>query len=131
MDCTSPALHVMVVHKLVCYSAFNGRILDLHSWTVRSAKPLPFSLFYFITEIQSCILTTMCPFSWKTQTFVSTYINIPIFFMLYFGYKFIRGSQIITLSEIPIEHFLVIAEQEERETEKASTRWRWLTFLWE
>ncbi|KAF3404992.1 Dicarboxylic amino acid permease [Talaromyces pinophilus] len=89
------------------------------------------SISLFVILLLTGGFSTFIHGHWKTQTFVSTYINIPIFFMLYFGYKFIRGSQIITLSEIPIEHFLVIAEQEERETEKASTRWRWLTFLWE
>lgn len=70
-------------------------------------------------------------YSWKTETFISTYINIPIFFILYFGYKFVRRSKIIPLNEIPIRHFLELAQDEEEEADpEYKGRWRWLMLLW-
>jgi amino acid transporter len=39
---------------------------------------------------------------WDTETFVSSYINIPIILGLYFGYKFWRKTRIIALENIPL-----------------------------
>lgn len=61
---------------------------------------------------------------------MSSYINIPIFFILYFGYKVAKRTNIIPLDEIPIRHFLAIAEHEEKEELKPSKAWNWLTILW-
>jgi len=40
---------------------------------------------------------------WSNETFVSSYINIPLFAILYFGYKFIKKTKIIALEDIPIQ----------------------------
>ncbi|KAI3335461.1 amino acid permease/ SLC12A domain-containing protein [Ustulina deusta] len=71
---------------------------------------------------------------WDTETFISSYINIPIFIVLYFGYKFTQHSKIIPLDQIPVRHFLDMAQKEEEEEEDFSARhrnkWSWLTILW-
>jgi amino acid transporter len=39
-------------------------------------------------------------FDWRS--FISDYINIPAFFILYFGYKFIMGTKIVPLAEMDV-----------------------------
>ena len=43
---------------------------------------------------------------WDTETFVSSYFNIPLILCLYFGYKFVKKSKIVPLDEIPIRGFI-------------------------
>lgn len=43
---------------------------------------------------------------WDTETFVSAYFNIPLIFVLYFGYKFAKKTKIVSLEEMPIRPFL-------------------------
>ncbi|ERT00433.1 hypothetical protein HMPREF1624_03804 [Sporothrix schenckii ATCC 58251] len=89
------------------------------------------SLFLLILVLLTGGFSTFIHGHWSTETFISSYINVPIFLALYFSYKFIRKSKIIPLSEIPIGHFLDIAENEEAEEEKKPNKaWRWLTLLW-
>jgi amino acid transporter len=45
---------------------------------------------------------------WSVETFISSYINIPIILGLYFGYKCWKKSSIIPLQEIPIRAFITI-----------------------
>jgi amino acid permease len=50
-------------------------------------------------------------YSWNDKTLVSSYINIPVILHFYFGFKFWKKTKIITLSEIPIQHFIDIANE--------------------
>ena len=73
-------------------------------------------------------LISVC--SWDDETFVSSYINIPIFIILYFTYKFIKKTKIIPLSEIPIRHFIDIANANPEPSTKPVVGWRRLNILW-
>jgi len=46
--------------------------------------------------------------NWDSETFVSSYINAPIVLGLYYGYKYVRKTKVIPVTEIPIWEFLVI-----------------------
>jgi amino acid transporter len=131
---SNPTCHGgLLVCLLFCFQQVDSLSSSRDSTFWISIKHLlPQSLCsFFINEIQPFILTRGCLLTWDNQTFMSTYINNPLFYMLYFGYKFIRRPKIIALSGISIEHFLVIAEREVKEPRKLSTRWQWLTLLWE
>ncbi|RFU30926.1 hypothetical protein B7463_g5407, partial [Scytalidium lignicola] len=67
---------------------------------------------------------------WNTETFVSSYINIPIIFVLYFGYKLIKKTKIVPLSELPIRHFLDIANANPEPPAVPQTGWRRFNILW-
>jgi amino acid transporter len=67
---------------------------------------------------------------WDTETFVSSYINIPIIFLLYFGFKFFKKTKIIPLADIPIQHFIDIANANPEPPAKKVTGWRRLNILW-
>ncbi|EED13705.1 general amino acid permease, putative [Talaromyces stipitatus ATCC 10500] len=63
-------------------------------------------LTFFICIVLTNGYTTFLHGHWSTQTFVSSYLNIPIVVTLYFGYKWIKKTKIPGLAEIPIREFI-------------------------
>ncbi|KAK4546103.1 hypothetical protein LTR36_002240 [Oleoguttula mirabilis] len=74
--------------------------------------------------------TTFIKRNWDTETFVSSYINIPIILILYFGYKWATGSKLVPLDTAPIMRFIEIAEQNPEPPPKPVTGLRRLNILW-
>jgi amino acid transporter len=68
--------------------------------------------------------------NWSPQTFVSSYFNIPLIFILYFGYKFWQKTRLVPLDEIPIRGFLHLANENPEATPPPTTGWRKLNILW-
>ena len=68
--------------------------------------------------------------NWSPQTFVSSYFNIPLIFVLYFGYKFWRKTRLVPLNEIPIRGFLQLANETPEDIPPPTTGWRKLNILW-
>ncbi|KAI5236630.1 amino acid permease-like protein [Aureobasidium subglaciale] len=68
---------------------------------------------------------------WDTETFISSYFNIPLFFMLYFGYKFVKKTSIIPLEALPIRHFIDIANANPEPPQAPKVGWHKYNFLWE
>jgi amino acid transporter len=53
-----------------------------------------------------------------------------VFLLLYFGFKYWKGTKIIKLEDIPIRHFIEIADADpEPEAEKV-VGWKRLNILW-
>lgn len=67
------------------------------------------SLIMFIILLLTSGYTAFLQGHWDTQTFVSAYINIPIILVLYFGYKVVKKTRMIPLTEMPIRTFIQIA----------------------
>lgn len=67
---------------------------------------------------------------WSTETFVSSYINIPIFIVLYFGYKLVRKTKIVHLEDVPILKYLEIAENNPEPPAAPIVEWRRFNILW-
>lgn len=67
---------------------------------------------------------------WSTASFISSYFNIPLIFVLYFGRKAWKRTKIVSLSEMPIEPFLKVADAEPELPEPPSQGWRRLNILW-
>ncbi|KAJ6033954.1 uncharacterized protein N7446_007750 [Penicillium canescens] len=67
---------------------------------------------------------------WDKETFISSYINIPLFLILYFGYKFIRKTKIIPLEDIPIQPFIDIANRNPEPQPKLKKGLHKLNILW-
>lgn len=67
---------------------------------------------------------------WSTETFVASYINIPIIIVLYFGAKLWMRSKIVPLDQIPIMKFIEIADANPEAPAKPVTGWRRLNILW-
>lgn len=81
----------------------------------RSSLPWHTPFQPYISWAALCLLTllmftggykTFIKGHWDDENFVSSYINIPLFLMLYFGYKFARKTKIVALEDIPIQPFI-------------------------
>ncbi|GAB7348191.1 hypothetical protein MBLNU459_g6195t1 [Dothideomycetes sp. NU459] len=68
---------------------------------------------------------------WDTETFVSSYFNIPFLAIFYFGYKFIKKSKIISLEDIPIRPFINVYNANPENPEAPKAGWHRFNVLWE
>ncbi|PYH92284.1 putative amino acid permease [Aspergillus ellipticus CBS 707.79] len=68
---------------------------------------------------------------WDNETFVSSYINIPLFLILYFGYKLVCKTKIVALGDIPIQPFIDIANRNPEPLPKPKQGWHKLNVLWD
>lgn len=89
-----------------------------------------FSLVMFTVLMFTGGYSTFMRGHWSTETFVSSYLNIPIILGLYFGYKLWGRTKIIPLDEIPIRPFIQIYNEEPEPEQKRKTWWRRLNILW-
>ncbi|RLL95225.1 hypothetical protein CFD26_102459 [Aspergillus turcosus] len=89
-----------------------------------------FSLGLFTVLLFTGGYSTFMRGHWSTETFVSSYLNIPIILGLYFGYKLWGRTKIIPLDEIPIRPFIQIYREEPEPEQKTRTWWRRLNILW-
>ncbi|PBK73254.1 hypothetical protein ARMSODRAFT_625405 [Armillaria solidipes] len=67
---------------------------------------------------------------WDTETFFSAYFNIPLIFMLFFGYKFLAKTKMVPLDEMPIQKYLDIAKENPEPPAKLVKGWRRVNILW-
>ncbi|OQE28071.1 hypothetical protein PENFLA_c005G05431 [Penicillium flavigenum] len=67
---------------------------------------------------------------WDNEGFVSSYINIPLFLILYFAYKFVRKTKIVPLEDIPIQPFIDIANRNPEPQLKRKKGLHRLNVLW-
>ncbi|PBP18428.1 Amino acid/polyamine transporter I [Diplocarpon rosae] len=68
--------------------------------------------------------------NWSTETFVSSYLNIPLFAILYLGYKFVKKTKMVALEDIPIRGFMAVAEAHPEEKLAPNAGLRRLNILW-
>lgn len=68
---------------------------------------------------------------WSTETFISSYLNIPILAGLYFGYKLTMKSKIVSLQDMPIRQFINVANANPETPEPPKAGWHKYNFLWE
>ncbi|KAH8823002.1 amino acid permease/ SLC12A domain-containing protein [Flagelloscypha sp. PMI_526] len=67
---------------------------------------------------------------WDTEVFISSYFNIPLIVLLYIGYKYIKGTKLVSLEEMPIQKFIDIANDNPEPPERPVTGWRRFNILW-
>lgn len=65
-----------------------------------------FSLIVFVLLFFTGGFTTFMHGHWSTETFISTYFNLPFIVIVYGVYKFWMKTKIIPLAEIPIRPFI-------------------------
>ncbi|GIK07309.1 hypothetical protein Aspvir_002971 [Aspergillus viridinutans] len=99
------------------------------------AAPLQPYLTWFALVLFTILLftggySTFMRGHWDTETFVSSYLNIPIILVLYFGYKLWGRTAIVPLEEIPIRPFIQVYQEEPEPEPKRKTWWRRLNILW-
>ncbi|TQV92729.1 proline-specific permease [Cordyceps javanica] len=88
------------------------------------------ALVFFIVLLLTGGFYVFIDGQWSPQGFVSAYFNIPLIFILYFGYKLWRGTKLVPLEEMPIRDFLEMARREPEDLPPRPRGWRRLNVLW-
>lgn len=88
------------------------------------------SLTLFVVLLFTGGYATFIHGEWDSETFVSSYFNIPLILILYFGYKFTKKTKIIPLSEVPIRHFIDIWQNNLEPPEEPRKGLQKLNILW-
>ncbi|KKY15186.1 putative amino acid transporter [Phaeomoniella chlamydospora] len=89
-----------------------------------------FSLALFTILLFTGGYSTFIHGNWDNETFVSSYINIPIILILYFGYKYYAKTKIVPLEDIPIRAFIEIYQNEPVPVVKPKQGIQKLNILW-
>ncbi|KAJ5612722.1 hypothetical protein N7510_005916 [Penicillium lagena] len=106
------AISTLVDWGIICvvylrfYYGCKKQGIDRHRELPWAAPFQPYSTWASLVLILLLLLTggfsTFIHSHWNTETFISSYINIPIILALYFGYKWWKKTRIIALVNIPI-----------------------------
>ncbi|ESZ94166.1 amino acid transporter [Sclerotinia borealis F-4128] len=88
------------------------------------------SLGLFLLLLLTGGYTTFIHGEWSNETFISSYLNIPIILILFFGYKFYAKTKMVSLEEMPIRGFIEIYQQNPEPEEKPKKGLRRLNILW-
>jgi amino acid transporter len=74
--------------------------------------------------------TTFMKGRWSTETFISSYINLPLFALVYAGYKLFMKTKILPLEDIPIRPFIESARNSPEPPVKRKRGLARLNILW-
>lgn len=88
------------------------------------------SLILFVILLFTGGYSTFIHGHWETETFFSSYFNIPLILVLYFGGKFWMKSSIVKLEDLPIRHFIKIWRENPEPEEKPKTGLQKYNILW-
>ena len=88
------------------------------------------SLIVFILLFFTGGYTTFMKGRWSTETFISSYFNLPFIVVVYLGYKFVMKTKIIPLAEIPIRPFIEQYQNNPEPEPEPKRGWRKLNILW-
>lgn len=89
------------------------------------------SLVFFVILLLTGGYVTFIHGHWDTETFFSSYFNIPFMLILYFGYKVVKKSKIVALEDMPIRTYIDIANANPEPPELPKVGWHKFNFLWE
>lgn len=88
------------------------------------------SLIVFILLFFTGGYTTFLKGNWSTETFISSYLNLPFIVVVYGGYKIYMKTRVLPLDEIPIRPFIERYQDNPELEPKPSVGWRRLNILW-
>lgn len=88
------------------------------------------SLVVFILLFFTGGFTTFMNGRWSTETFISSYFNLPFIVIVYFAYKFWMKTKIVPLAEIPIRPFIESYQNNPEPEPKPKRGLNKLNILW-
>ncbi|KAH8660850.1 amino acid transporter [Tricladium varicosporioides] len=89
-----------------------------------------FSLTLFILLLFTGGYATFIHGEWDDETFVSSYLNIPLILIFYFGLKWYKGTKIVSLEEMPIRGFIEIYQNNPEPKATSKKGLQRLNILW-
>jgi amino acid transporter len=127
---------VICVVYLRFYYSCKKQGIDRHKELPWAAPFQPFSTWASLVLLILVLFTggfsTFIHGHWNTETFLSAYINIPIFLVLYFGYKWWKKTRIIALVKIPIVGLIQFSLSQETSDYEPQRKRKFekVNFLW-
>ncbi|KAG9241214.1 arginine permease [Calycina marina] len=98
-----------------------------HGWTYYSSWA---ALFVCVLILLTGGFTVFCTGYWNVESFIASYLDIPLVLAAYFGWKMFKRTKILSLHDIPIR----VALEEIRLTPEAKIPpmkgWKRLNILW-
>lgn len=89
------------------------------------------SLIVFILLFFTGGYSTFMKNNWSTETFIASYLNLPLIVFVYVGYKVYMKTKILPLDQIPIRPFIgKYHEDLDIEEPKVNSGWRRIKILW-
>ncbi|KAH8701944.1 amino acid permease/ SLC12A domain-containing protein [Talaromyces proteolyticus] len=126
-------LSICVVYLRFYYGCKKQNI-DRHRDLPYAAPWQPYAtwatLILYIVLLLTGGYSTFMRGKWSNETFVSSYINIPIILLLYFGFKLWKKSKIVPLDELPIRQFIEIYQRNPEPAPKPKRGLHRLNILW-
>ncbi|RDW61549.1 amino acid transporter-like protein [Coleophoma crateriformis] len=108
--------------------------IDRHAELPWAAPLQPYttwvSLVLFVVLLFTGGYATFIHGNWSNETFISSYLNIPIILILYFGYKYIAKTKVVPLAEMPIRGFIDIYRNNPEPEPTPKTGLQKLNILW-
>ncbi|KAI1825626.1 amino acid permease/ SLC12A domain-containing protein [Xylaria intraflava] len=101
-----------------------------NSWTLYSSSA---GLFMCLLILLTGGYEVFTEGNWDTQSFVSSYLDIPLVLSAFLIWKFWKKTKIVSLSEIPLEEAFKQAEQVVDYEPPAKTKGilRWTSWIWD
>jgi amino acid transporter len=100
-----------------------------NSWTPYSS---PLALFMCITILLTGGFSVFTKGGWSTSSFVSSYLDIPLVIAAFLLWKYIKGTKMVDLADIPIRAALEQVAQNPEPLEPKSVGWKRIVgFLWD
>jgi len=116
------------------YYACRRQNIDRHTELPWAGPCQPYAAWMSLLSFGTILLTAGYPTfikgDWDTEQFFGAYFNIPLIFGLYFGYKWVKGTKVVGLEEMPIRYYIDIAKKHPEEEEVELRGWRRLAILW-
>ena len=89
------------------------------------------SLIVFILLFFTGGYSTFLKNNWSTETFISSYLNLPLIAFVYVGFKVYMKTKILPLDQIPIRPFIEkYREDPDIEEPTVNAGWRRINILW-
>ncbi|KAF7909807.1 uncharacterized protein EAF01_003525 [Botrytis porri] len=137
-DLVSIATLVNWISILVVYLRFQAGCkrqgINRHTELPWAAPLQPYTTWASLTLFVILLFTggyvTFIHGEWDTETFISSYLNIPLFLMLFLGYKFYCKTKMVSLEEMPIRGFIEVYQQNPEPEEEPKKGLRRLNILW-
>ncbi|KAI9641623.1 hypothetical protein NHQ30_009477 [Ciborinia camelliae] len=124
---------ILIIYLRFFY-ACKKQAIDRHTELPWAAPLQPYtswaSLALFVILLFTGGYTTFMHGRWSNETFISSYLNIPLFLVTYFGYKFYAKTKIVSLEEMPIRPFIEIYQQNPEPEEEPRTGFSRFNILW-
>ena len=116
------------------YYACKAQGIDRHTELPWAAPFQPYITWASLALFNILFLTggykTFVAGRWDSETFISSYLNLPAIILLYLLYKFVKGTKIIPLTQVPIRVFIKHANEHPEPLPKPKRGICRLNILW-